>query len=368
MAYITDTSTPASKVVHLDSKHAHVYNQKDEDGNELTSHFIYHMNEAIVCPDHLSMICSLHTTTIPYSFYNVRHNVNNVIIVSYVDSTGVQSGTYKIVIPSGNYTALSLLRAFQDVMTATPDFLASLWAPNQFRFYKLAPNGKFLLHLINPFLSSAVNYRLSMTFDLTRLRYKFANTTAVLNGLTIYWNTETTDGRSTAGDLFGFRDDVDIFVPYSATGYIHASSDKVIDMNDEIHGLYLRTSLTTDGTLNAEAGIFSNILSRIPINCNAGGVIFHTPSNSSHKLQISLPLIKYVGVKLTDEKNRVLDLNGLNFQISIQIDFVPRLQSLTGITYSQRRDGHKEFLALQERNTQREVKSKNPKPKKNKRR
>eukprot|EP01050_Picozoa_sp_SAG11_P039946 SAG11_NODE_17090_length_528_cov_905.195804_1_plen_83_part_10 len=83
MSYITDTSTPASKVIHLDSRHAHVLHQLDEDGNEITTNFMYHMKEAVVCPDHLSMICSLHTATIPYSFYNVRHNVNNSLIVEY---------------------------------------------------------------------------------------------------------------------------------------------------------------------------------------------------------------------------------------------------------------------------------------------
>ena len=347
MAYITDTSTPASKVIHLDSKHAHIFHQKDVDGNELTSHFMYHMNEAVLCPEHLSMICSLHTATIPYSFYNVRHNVNNTIILNYVDNEGSQSGIYKVVLPSGNYTALSLQNSFLEVLLATPAFLASPWATNQFRFYKLGLNGKFAVHLINPFLSSTVPYRLTMTFDLTRLRYKFSNSSSVLSGLTFYWNTQTSDGKSTANDLFGFRDDVNIFVPYSSTGFLHVSSDKVIDMNDEIHGLYLRTSLTTDGTLNAETGIFSNILSRIPVTCNAGGVIFHTPNNSSHKLQISLPVIKFITIKLTDEMNRVLDLNGLNFQISIQIDFVRRLQTLNGITRHQRRLGDQRLSEYQ---------------------
>jgi hypothetical protein len=68
MSYITDTSTPASKVIHLDSNHAHTYHNKDEDGNVIPTSFVYHMNEAIVCPEHLSMICSQiknHPTMVP---------------------------------------------------------------------------------------------------------------------------------------------------------------------------------------------------------------------------------------------------------------------------------------------------------------
>ena len=88
MSYITDTSTPASKVIHLDSAHAHVNFIKDDEGNILTTNFLYHMKEAIVCPDHLSMICTLHTATIPYTFYNVRSGVNNELILNYIDVTG----------------------------------------------------------------------------------------------------------------------------------------------------------------------------------------------------------------------------------------------------------------------------------------
>eukprot|EP01050_Picozoa_sp_SAG11_P063374 SAG11_NODE_43143_length_169_cov_401.214286_1_plen_40_part_01 len=40
MSYITDTSTPASKVIHLDSAHAHVQYSKDDEGNQITTNFL----------------------------------------------------------------------------------------------------------------------------------------------------------------------------------------------------------------------------------------------------------------------------------------------------------------------------------------
>ena len=346
MSYITDTSTPASKVIHLDSKHAHTYHNKDEDGNVITTSFVYHMNEAIVCPEHLSMICSLHTCTIPYSFYNVRHKVNNALVVTYVDGGGVWSNDYKIVFPSGNYTALSLARELVSTMNGSTNFLLNPWAgeagPPDTRVYRLYKklNGAWEPQLSNPFLQSATPLTIKASLDRTRIRYHiWQNSDASeANTISFGWGDAT---DTTAQDLFGFRVDFPITnIPYSADGTKFVSSDKVIDMNDEIHGLYLRTSLTTDGTLNSETGTFSNILSRISVNTNPGGVIFHTPNNSSHKLQISLPVIKFIGVKLTDDKNRLLDLNGLNFQISFQIDFVPRLESLTGMSKAERRAGH----------------------------
>jgi hypothetical protein len=69
------------------------------------------------------------------------------------------------------------------------------------------------------------------------------------------------DVETTCNDLFGFRGDSDQRIPYSSDKTIFLGGDKVIDMDDEVHGLYLRTSLTTGGTLNSETGTFSNILS-----------------------------------------------------------------------------------------------------------
>ena len=77
-----------------------------------------------------------------------------------------------------------------------------------------------------------------------------------------------------------------------------------------------------------------------------------------------MPVIKMVGVKLTDDKNRLMDLNGLNWQLSIQIDFVPRLQTLQGITRSQRRDGEQIFKESQMRLQQTKIKKKSDPKKK----
>ena len=122
MSYITDTSTPASKVIHLDSGDAHTYHHKDAEGNEISSSFLFHMSEAIVCPEHLSMICSLHSCTIPYTFYNVRNDVNNAVVFTYGGSQlGALAGDYKVVFPSGSYTALSFLNEFgEDGRTLYP--------------------------------------------------------------------------------------------------------------------------------------------------------------------------------------------------------------------------------------------------------
>eukprot|EP01052_Picozoa_sp_SAG31_P031857 SAG31_NODE_3425_length_4290_cov_171.943927_4_plen_346_part_00 len=322
MAYVLDTSTPASKVINMDSRYGTIFDRKDEDGNELTSQFTYQMKEAILCPEHLSMICFLQSATIPYSFYNVRENVNNALVIEY------DSDTYKLTLPAGNYNALSFMDAFTGIIEASDSLLNSTWTPGLYRLYKKS-GSTYAPQTTNPFTPFTVQ----ASFDLQRLRYKL-HTTVNTNSMTLQWN----DPDTTINDLFGFRESNGAqAIPYSTDGHTFIASDKVIDMNDEIHGLYLRTSLTTDGVLNAETGQFGNILSRIPISCNPGGIIFHVPSNSTHKLQITPPVIKYVRVQLTDDHNRILDLNGMNFQISVQIDFVPRYTPLLGMDKVQRR-------------------------------
>ena len=54
-------------------------------------------------------------------------------------------------------------------------------------------------------------------------------------------------------------------------------------------------------------------------------------------MQITSAIIKTIGVKLTDDRNRIIDLQGLNWQISFQIDYVPRFLSLKGLTRTERR-------------------------------
>ena len=345
--YISDTSTPASKIIQIDSQDASLLPTKDADGNVLTTDFVYQMKEAILCPDHLSMVCTLHTCSIPYSFFNIRHDVNNTIVLDYTSTNPAYTGLYKVVIPSGSYNAVTLLSTFLEIMKGSSDFLRSTWnsTATLYRIYKedagVYKSFEELNIDFNPFTSNQFQLPTNIKASLmrARLRYHFWESTLNLNELAFKW------AASTAGNVFGFRKDVGgptdrLVIPADADetdGIQYLQSDKSIDMSDQIHGLYVRTNLTTDGTLDSLAGTFSNVLSRIPINVNYGGIIFHTPNNSSHHMQITSAIIKTIGVKLTDDRNRIIDLQGLNWQISFQIDYVPRFLSLKGLTRTERR-------------------------------
>ena len=95
-------------------------------------------------------------------------------------------------------------------------------------------------------------------------------------------------------------------------------------MNSSIRSLYLRTNLTQHSVLDsAVGGGFSSILARVPIDVESGGIITVSPSDGSiHKLMLKVREITFIQIRLTDQKNRLLDLNGLDWDISVQFDFI----------------------------------------------
>ena len=95
-------------------------------------------------------------------------------------------------------------------------------------------------------------------------------------------------------------------------------------MNAAIRSLYIRTNLSTSSILDSSVGGgYSSILARVPIDVDSGGVITISPSDGSvHKLIIKVREITIIGVRLTDQRNRVIDLNGLDWDVSFQFDFI----------------------------------------------
>ena len=84
----------------------------------------------------------------------------------------------------------------------------------------------------------------------------------------------------------------------------------------------LRSSLTSNNIIDSQNSNLSNIIARIPIQVQSGGIIFFNPRDAKFKALVKLPDIDSITLLLSDERNRPIDLNGLHFQASIQIDFI----------------------------------------------
>ena len=72
----------------------------------------------------------------------------------------------------------------------------------------------------------------------------------------------------------------------------------------------------------------SNIVAKIPINTGPGGIIFHEPRDAIHKSLIHTRAIKALEIRITDDRNRIVSLNGLHFSIALQLEFVNTRQNV----------------------------------------
>ena len=254
MSYQLQSNSMSSKILYIDSRDADSYlatKIENDTSFDLTSYFQYILKENIEVPLHQRALISLNSATIPYSFYNIRLGINDVLSAKATNTNSGLSLELEHTIPAGNYTALTLADNIKSFMNNT-----------------LQKSGDE--DLLSP--------HIEMGFPAVDVSF-----------------------TTSSDDLL---------------------STNVIDINGSIHGVYIRTNLVSTGTLDSQSKTFSNILARIPINVQSGGIIFAVPSNQTHKTLVDIRSINTLTIRLTDERNRILDLNGLHFQLSVLVDFI----------------------------------------------
>ena len=297
MSYQLKEDLHSSKVIHLDSRFGTTFLQTGTDGKRLTTNYIYNLIEPLLVPDNQKILISLYSSTIPYSFYNLRTGVNDRFYVSYSTNGGSSYTDCYLDLTGGNYNAYELITEFND---------------------RVAISGA-IKKVSDDTTDDTIKTQITFTwvYDRKKLKYQvsFASTGSIDAMMFSFDNS-----YQTVANMFGFYDSDDVVV--SDDGASPTQSTKCVDLNDAIHGLYIRQNIATKGTMDNENGTFSNILARIPITTNAGGVIFHKPNEATHHNLVGLNAIDNIGIKLTDDRNRALDLNGLDWQVALLISFV----------------------------------------------
>jgi len=270
MSYSLSTNTPPPVIIHLDSRFATQYLESDTNGKPKSTNFIYTLKEPMYIPDHMNLLVSLHTATIPYTFYNVRSGVNTTI--AYV----VDGTPYQFDLEEGNYSATGLASVLKTQLETVSGLTAII--------------------------------------DYSRETMKFGFT---ITGITSF-KFDMSSIPNNGAELIGMYETDELIIPIG----VRTLTPRAIDLNDSIHGLYIRQNIATKGSLDNESGIFTNILARLPITTNAGGIIFFTPSSNDHETMVSVPVINTIGIRLTDDRNRSIDLNGHHFQMSMKISYI----------------------------------------------
>ena len=228
---------------------------------QFTSHYTYSFKDAVETSDGEGMLVSLSSASIPYSFYNIRAGVNNRL---YYEDTFVT-------IPEGNYNATTLGTEIQSAL-------------------------------------STAGISMEIQYHRTRQKYKFKCTSHTLtlkfpeNSLMFEIGFDSSDTLLNQGDWY--------------------EAPNVADLNGSVHAIYIRTNLATRSVMESQTGGVSDILAKIDINTDPGGVITLEPQQVSHEALIHTAGVKSVEIRITDERNRLLNLNGLHSQIGLRFRFV----------------------------------------------
>ena len=293
-----------SIIIHLDSRFATHKLENDSNGYPLTTNYTYTLTEGLPIPDSKMCEVSLYTATIPFSFYNVRDINNKFTIRILVDVGGdipeLVEHTETFTIKPGNYSATAL--------------------KNQFTILQKAATN-----------NDIKNLDFTITYQREYIKFNFAMNKDLSNLISLQVKFDT------CASMFGFKKD-NIYHTFTGANLSRTLDSEIcVDISDSIHGLYIRQNLASKSTLDNEAGTFSNILARIPINTNPGGIIFHNPANSTHRALTSIQAIQTIGIKLSDDRNRAIDLNGLNWQLSLMITLVDKESVMPELTKLTRR-------------------------------
>jgi len=273
VGYHLGHETQASKVMYLDSR-----DSVSTSGSEFTVVF----EDTLTTRDDEGVLVSLLSATIPYSFYNIRAGVNDAL--SFVEATldGGTSHTHAVALEPGNYTATTLRTALADKATAVC-------------------------------AASGISTVIAIDYDRTQQKLKFSTATADRRVTLLF--------QSVAGTMhteLGFPSTSNPEFTSSST----LTSQNVVDINGSIHAVHIRTDLPTLAVYDSLSGKASDILAKVTLNTNPGGIIFHEPRDTKHESLLRSSAIKSVKVKLTDERDRALALNGLHFQVGLLFRFV----------------------------------------------
>jgi len=194
---------------------------------------------------------------IPLSFYNISTALQNNVL-SYTKSPGAVA--VNITIPSGNYTVDTLMTILNGLQN---DFTIS---------YSDVFN-KFLITIKSPV--TAVNFVYSAT-DYTQ-------------------------------QLFGI----------TASRQITSSSffDGVINLAS-VHSVLIRSSLNSGNSASTSQSN-NDIICKVPLSVNYGGILIYNNNDFTRKNIIKSGSVKQFYLKLTEQNQKILDLNGCVWEMSI---------------------------------------------------
>jgi len=333
LAAYKETGLNASRVIYINSKDA----TSVLGGNRSDFNFV--LEEPIVVPEHHNILLSVYSAEIPYSFYNFRLGTNCRLDYA-VTGFGAQAsydanGKFQmggaplgqtLIIPEGNYNAVELALL---ITNGVGNGLEVLYDPNKLKFsFRCTTKGNRITLALRNGLETGTpeapgeDMNEELGFDWFNI---LGDPFVELSGATQSFYGYTNATTDAFGNIVpGAGTDNNVQGPFTTSPEYFLYSDDVADLTNSIRSLFLRTNLSTTSVLDSHiGGGFSNILTRVPIKVEPGQVINIDPVNGDvHKLLLKLKAITNIAIRLTNQKNETIDLNGLDFDISLKLEFI----------------------------------------------
>ena len=212
-----------------------------------------------------TLYASVVHASIPYSFYNVNSS-NNTLCYS-VNSTTIS----RVYLTLGNYTTTTLLQQLINTL------------PNTF----------------------------TIVYNLPQNTFSFSNSQT----FTFYYNT--TLGFSTCFGLLGFTNAQQTSTVSGTTQYL--TSNQLVNLAP-VRCICVYTTLHT-GSLTSLNQNNQNILCSIPVETAPFTMIGYKNMNG-YKANLNNNVFNSITLKLTDQAGNLLNLNGINWSMTIQLDVV----------------------------------------------
>jgi hypothetical protein len=253
----------SSKIIHIRSS-----DRQNKEGS--SSDIFFSLKETLSShSDNEFITLSVQNAQIPISFYNIS-NLYNYLDIRENDVT------FSIQIQSGNYNIYQFINA--------------------------------LTSLLNNNSPNLLTYTLTYSTIRNKITIKHNDSDITT---TLLFQSGSNAYRD-IGPLLGCVDDFNVY------NYDLELPNTVNMM--PTNSLYIRTSLSSKNAIATRVNGYTDILSKIPINSPPNTVLFYQ-NITFYKINTNISQLSYINIRLTDEDNDLIDLNGQEWSCSLQVDF-----------------------------------------------
>lgn len=269
-------SYKADRVLHLRSQDATIRGSGDYASTDL----YFNIDQNLTPEKDEALLVSINSAEIPYSYFPVNANNKTLKFFESSDATAGNLGAKTdVVLVAGEYTGAELATELQRAIRAS--------------------NGRN-------------DYTVAFTGATTKL--------TITQPTDISFRFDFTTSAKYAYSLLGFTRDLKTGTDNGGNHTL--VSDTAINVSGD-NAIYIRCPLSNTNTYESRHKGISDILAKIPIKVNYNEVIYYEPVVYNFKSQLPKgQAINDLSLRLTNKDNELIDLNGLEWELSIMIETI----------------------------------------------